>query len=55
MSLDFGFSFEWQQPVSGLIWERLGLSFILEISTLIFACPRVLVKSDPEMRAPLCR
>lgn len=34
---DFGISFEWQQPVAGLIWERLGLSFILEISTLIFA------------------
>lgn len=34
---DFGVSFEWQQPVAGLIWERLGLSFVLEISTLIFA------------------
>lgn len=34
---DFGISFEWQQPVSTLIWERLGLSFMLEISTLIFA------------------
>ena len=34
---DFGISFEWQQPVAGLIWERLGLSFALEISTLIFA------------------
>lgn len=34
---DFGISFEWQQPVSTLIWERLGLSFALEISTLIFA------------------
>jgi peptide/nickel transport system permease protein len=34
---DFGLSFEWQQPVATLIWERLGLSFVLEISTLIFA------------------
>ena len=34
---DFGMSFEWNQPVSELIWERLGLSFILEFSTLIFA------------------
>ncbi len=34
---DFGISFEWQQPVATLIWERLGLSFMLEISTLIFA------------------
>ena len=34
---DFGVSFEWRQPVADLIWERLGLSFILEFSTLIFA------------------
>lgn len=34
---DFGVSFEWSQPVSQLIWERLGLSFLLEFSTLIFA------------------
>lgn len=34
---DFGMSFEWNQPVSQLIWERLGLSFILEFSTLMFA------------------
>ncbi|CAN7552024.1 ABC transporter permease [Devosia sp. LjRoot3] len=34
---DFGVSFEWQQPVATLIWERLGLSFFLEISTLVFA------------------
>ncbi|GLQ12131.1 peptide ABC transporter permease [Devosia yakushimensis] len=34
---DFGVSFEWNQPVSELIWERLGLSFALEIATLMFA------------------
>ena len=34
---DFGVSFEWNQPVSELIWERLGLSFALEFSTLLFA------------------
>lgn len=33
---DFGISFEWQQPVSELIWERMALSFTLEISTLLF-------------------
>ncbi len=33
---DFGISFEWQQPVSGLIWERLALSVTLALSTLLF-------------------
>ncbi len=33
---DFGVSFEWQQPVSGLIWERMGLTLILSFATLIF-------------------
>jgi peptide/nickel transport system permease protein len=33
---DFGISFEWQQPVSNLIWERLGLSVCLELATLFF-------------------
>lgn len=32
---DFGLSFEWQQPVSGLIWERMALTLILTLSTLI--------------------
>ncbi len=32
---DFGISFEWQQPVSGLIWERMALTLILTLSTLI--------------------
>jgi len=33
---DFGISFEWQQPVSELIWERMALSVTLEVSTLLF-------------------
>ena len=32
---DFGISFEWQQPVSDLIWERMALTLILALSTLI--------------------
>ncbi|MCB1969811.1 MAG: ABC transporter permease [Geminicoccaceae bacterium] len=33
---DFGMSFEWRQPVSDLIWERMGLTLILSFSTLLF-------------------
>ncbi len=33
---DFGISFEWQQPVSQLIWERMGLSMVLAVGTLVF-------------------
>jgi peptide/nickel transport system permease protein len=33
---DFGISFEWQQPVSELIWERMGLSLALAFGTLLF-------------------
>ena len=32
---DFGLSFEWQQPVSDLIWERMALTLILTFSTLL--------------------
>ncbi|MDR3473928.1 MAG: ABC transporter permease [Devosia sp.] len=32
---DFGLSFEWQQPVSGLIWERMALTLVLTLSTLV--------------------
>jgi peptide/nickel transport system permease protein len=32
---DFGLSFEWQQPVSGLIWERMALTVVLTFSTLL--------------------
>lgn len=33
---DFGISFEWQQPVSALIWERMGLSVMLALGTMLF-------------------
>lgn len=32
---DFGQSFEWGRPVTTLIWDRLGLTFVLSLSTLI--------------------
>jgi peptide/nickel transport system permease protein len=32
---DFGLSFEWQQPVSELIWERMSLTLVLTFSTLL--------------------
>ena len=33
---DFGTSFRWQLPVNTLIWERLGLTVVLSLSSLIF-------------------
>lgn len=33
---DFGVSFQWQRPVSELIWERMGLSVCLALATLLF-------------------
>ncbi|GAB4515818.1 MAG: ABC transporter permease [Anaerolineae bacterium] len=33
---DFGQSFEWNKPVSDLIWDRLALTFVLSLSTLLF-------------------
>ncbi|MBI1777452.1 MAG: ABC transporter permease [Proteobacteria bacterium] len=32
---DFGLSFEWQQPVSELVWERMGLTLIITVATLL--------------------
>jgi peptide/nickel transport system permease protein len=32
---DFGYSLSWEKPVSELIWERLGLTFIISVSALI--------------------
>ncbi len=32
---DFGYSFEWNQPVNTLIWERLGLTLVVSISSLL--------------------
>jgi len=34
---DFGFSFEWNRPVSYLIWERLGLSVAVSVSAMLFS------------------
>jgi peptide/nickel transport system permease protein len=34
---DFGYSFEWQRPVSVLIWDRLALTFIISFSTMLFS------------------
>ena len=33
---DFGYSMEWRVSVSSLIWERLALTLVLSLSTLIF-------------------
>lgn len=33
---DFGYSFQWQQPVVALIGERIGLTLVLSVSTLLF-------------------
>jgi peptide/nickel transport system permease protein len=33
---DFGQSFEWNQPVAALIWDRLAFTLLLSVSTLIF-------------------
>jgi peptide/nickel transport system permease protein len=33
---DFGYSFRWNRPVAELIWQRLSLTFLLSLSTLLF-------------------
>jgi peptide/nickel transport system permease protein len=33
---DFGRSFDWDRPVSDLLWSRLGLTFVLSFTALIF-------------------
>jgi peptide/nickel transport system permease protein len=33
---DFGQSFEWNRPVATLIYERMGLTLVLSIATLLF-------------------
>ena len=33
---DFGMSFEWRQPVSDLVWGRMGLTLMLSLATLLF-------------------
>ena len=32
---DFGYSFVWNKPVSELIWERIGLTFVISFSALM--------------------
>src|SRR6186713_217502 len=32
---DFGWSFDWGQPVSKLIWERLGITLLVSLLSLI--------------------
>ena len=32
---DFGLSFEWRQPVSALIWDRLGLTVFISLITIL--------------------
>ncbi|MFL5807698.1 MAG: ABC transporter permease [Roseiflexaceae bacterium] len=32
---DFGLSFEWRQPVSELIWERIGLTLFIALLTIL--------------------
>jgi peptide/nickel transport system permease protein len=34
---DFGYSFMWKRPVAELIWDQLGFTLILSVSTLLFA------------------
>ena len=33
---DFGYSFRWNLPVSQLIWERMALTLLLSISSMLF-------------------
>lgn len=33
---DFGYSLEWRRPVADLLWNRLGLTFLLALATLVF-------------------
>lgn len=32
---DFGYSFDWRRPVASLIWDRLGLTIVIGVSTLL--------------------
>lgn len=33
---DFGYSFRWNRPVAELIWQRLSLTILLSLATLLF-------------------
>jgi peptide/nickel transport system permease protein len=34
---DFGMSLEWQRPVNELIWDRLLLTFVMSLATILFS------------------
>jgi peptide/nickel transport system permease protein len=34
---DWGQSMEWEKPVKDLIWERIGLTIVLSLSTMLFS------------------
>jgi peptide/nickel transport system permease protein len=34
---DFGISFEWNKPVADLIWDRLALTMVVSLASLMFA------------------
>jgi peptide/nickel transport system permease protein len=34
---DFGRSFEWQRPVSALIWDRLGVTLLISVLTILLS------------------
>ena len=34
---DFGFSFQWSQPVNNVIWEKLGLSMLISVTSIMFS------------------
>lgn len=34
---DFGRSFEWQQPVGNLIWDRLGVTMLISLLTILLS------------------
>lgn len=33
---DFGYSFDWNQPVAGLIWDRMGSTLAISLASLVF-------------------
>ena len=33
---DFGYSFEWNQPVADLIWDRMGSTLAISLASLLF-------------------
>ncbi|WP_342235890.1 ABC transporter permease [Inquilinus sp. OTU3971] len=33
---DFGYSFDWNQPVAGLIWDRMGSTLAISVLSLVF-------------------